>query len=242
MKAAVHLGPNYTDKLEVFRKTNFEELQNLFDITQRLILDHQAEILNVSPIDWIDPSWTRSSLTHEVITWTKAKVHVFSDSVFCLRKMSENSEANQRLKNHVEEFRQSNFYRDFIGIDGQPTEFECNNFPGLTSLELLQKIQKELKDQNIEPEKFEERIIFMSMFNDINWTKRGNSDVFQSPNKSRSTEEIVARTLKIPRPWREKEVVRNSQLHLTENGIPSPHRWWNGSKKPVTQYSRASVL
>ena len=29
--------------------TNFEELQNLFDITQRLTLDHQAEILDVSP-------------------------------------------------------------------------------------------------------------------------------------------------------------------------------------------------
>ena len=35
MKAAVHLGPNYKENLEVYRNTNFEELQNLFDITQR---------------------------------------------------------------------------------------------------------------------------------------------------------------------------------------------------------------
>ena len=29
MKAATHLGPIYTEILEVFRNTNFEELQNL---------------------------------------------------------------------------------------------------------------------------------------------------------------------------------------------------------------------
>ena len=54
---------------------DYVKLQNLFDITQRLILDHQTEILNVSPIDWTAPSWTRSTLTHDqVITWTKAAV------------------------------------------------------------------------------------------------------------------------------------------------------------------------
>ena len=42
MKAAAHLG-----KLEVYRITNFEELQNLFDTTQRLTLEHQVGNLNV---------------------------------------------------------------------------------------------------------------------------------------------------------------------------------------------------
>ena len=63
-----------------------------------------------------------------------------------------------------------------LGIDGEPIEFEWNIFPGLTSLEILQRIQKDLQDQNIEPEKFEDRIIFMSMFNDIEWTRKGNSE------------------------------------------------------------------
>ena len=35
---------------------------------------------------------------------------------------------------------------------------------------------KNLQDQNIEPEKFEDRFVFMPMFNDIDWTKRGNSE------------------------------------------------------------------
>ena len=66
--------------------------------------------------------------------------------------------------------------KNFFGIDGEPIEFEWNIFPGRTSLEILRKIQKDLQEQNIEPENFEDRIIFMSMFNDIDWTRRGNSE------------------------------------------------------------------
>ena len=77
MKASIHLGPNYNENLEVYKSTNFEEPKNLFDITQRLLLEHEAEILNVSPTDWTARSWTRSTLTHDQgITWTKAKVRV----------------------------------------------------------------------------------------------------------------------------------------------------------------------
>ena len=53
-------------------------------------------------------------------------------------------------------------------------EFEWNIFPGLTSLEILLKIQEDLHDRSTELENYEDRIIFMSMFNDIEWTKRGN--------------------------------------------------------------------
>ena len=49
-------------------------------------------------------------------------------------------------------------------------------FPGLTSLEMLQKIQGDLRSRGLEPEEFRDRIIFMSMFNDIDWTKRGKSE------------------------------------------------------------------
>ena len=116
-------------------------------------------------------------------------------------------------------------------------------FPGLTSLEILQKIQEDLQDQNIQPEHFEGRIIFMSMFNDIDWTKRRHSDVFQIPKKLRSTRrdshEDTGHSSAV-------ETKRNgtelSTVHLKENEIPSPQRWWDISKKLVTQYSRASVL
>ena len=96
MKAAIHLGPNYIDNLEVYKNTNFEELQQLFDIPQKLILDYRDGIRNATTIDWTAPSWTRSTLTHDQVTrWTKAKVRVYSDSVLCLAKLSDHSEANR---------------------------------------------------------------------------------------------------------------------------------------------------
>ena len=58
MKAADHLGPNYKENLVVCKNTNFEELKNLFDITQRMILEDDAEILNISTIVWKASSWT----------------------------------------------------------------------------------------------------------------------------------------------------------------------------------------
>ena len=74
MKAAIHLGPNYLANLEVYKNTNFEEIQSLFDITQKLILEHSEEILNVNTIDSASPSWTSSVLFHDqVIQWTKQK-------------------------------------------------------------------------------------------------------------------------------------------------------------------------
>ena len=75
---------------------------------------------------------------------------------------------------------------------------------------------------NIEPEKFEDRIIFMSMLNDIEWTQRGYSETCVSnPNKSRLT----------GRDSRE-DIGHSSALETKRNGM----------ELSVIQYSRASVL
>ena len=44
MKAAIHMGPDCTEILYVWKNTIFEELQNLFDITQKMV-HKQGEIL-----------------------------------------------------------------------------------------------------------------------------------------------------------------------------------------------------
>ena len=49
-------GKNDNDFWEVSRDTNFEELQGVFHITQKLMLHHQVEILNVKTIEWTSPS------------------------------------------------------------------------------------------------------------------------------------------------------------------------------------------
>ena len=57
MKAAIHMGPDYTEILEVYKNTNFEELQILFDATQKLVRK-QGETRNVKMIEGASLSWT----------------------------------------------------------------------------------------------------------------------------------------------------------------------------------------
>ena len=90
MKAAIHLGPNYLANLQVYKNTNFEEIQSVFNITQKLTLEHSEEIPDVNKTESESPSWTRSVLSHDqMIQWAKAKVRVYSDSVLCLVMMND---------------------------------------------------------------------------------------------------------------------------------------------------------
>ena len=108
MKAAIHLGPDDTENFEVYK----------FSIAQKLILDHSEEILNVKPIEGTAPSWTRSTLSHDQETkWTKSKVHVYSDSVLCLEKLSYLSEANRRWEGQVADFLLSACCEELLRID-----------------------------------------------------------------------------------------------------------------------------
>ena len=52
-------------------------------------------------------------------------------------------------------------------------EFEWNIFPGFTTLQLVHEVQKFMSKMG-EPEQFQGRIIFMSMFNDIIWRTKDN--------------------------------------------------------------------
>ena len=58
-------------------------------------------------------------------------------------------------------------------INAEPMEFEWNIFPGFTTLQLVQEVQ-EFMNKMGEPEQFQGRIIFMSMFNDIIWRSKDN--------------------------------------------------------------------
>ena len=51
VKAAIHLGLNHAENLETCNNMNFEQIQNLFDITKKWVLDNPEEILNVKTIE-----------------------------------------------------------------------------------------------------------------------------------------------------------------------------------------------
>ena len=62
--------------------------------------------------------------------------------------------------------------KDLDRIDGEHMEFEWKKFQGFTTLQILDEIQKMMTESKCEPEQLKGRIIFMSMYNDIDWRKR----------------------------------------------------------------------
>ena len=98
----------------------------------------------------------------------RATLYVFSDSVLCLGKVNQNPTSNTAWERQLDWVKDSSQCRTLDTIDGEPMEFEWNIFPGFTPLQLCNKVQ-ELMSKMSEPEQFQGRIIFMSMFNDITW-------------------------------------------------------------------------
>ena len=101
--------------------------------------------------------------------------------------------------------------KDLDRIDGEPMELEWNIFPGFTTMGILDEIQKIMTESKCEPEQFKGRIIFMSMYNDIDWGKRGNKEncIAKCSQSYRICSEIHARTLVVCRAWIREEMVRN---------------------------------
>ena len=81
-------------------------------------------------------------------------------------------------------------------------------------MEILRRLQDDLSKKKIEPEQFTDRIIFMPMFNDIEWSRRNIEEAcyFEITDNKAVRAEIFARTLDVCWTWRRKEVVRNLRL------------------------------
>ena len=245
MKAAVYLGPDYTEHLEVYRNTNLEELQNLFDVTQSLKLHHQAEFLNVTPIDWTAPSWTRSAFTHDqVITWTKAKVRVYSDSVLCMEKC-------QCIQKRTMDgmLNSNNFNCPILAQNYLESMENWLSSSGIFSRTYFIGDHPEDPKESARSEHWNWKFLknesssCQCSTTSVGQREEFQKDVFQILNKSRiarkDSREDTGHSSAHERKRNDTEL---SATHLKENGIPSPNRWWNASKKLVTQYSRASVL
>ena len=116
MKAAIHLGPKKKNS-EIYKNTKFEEIEILFNITQKLVLDHSEEILIVKCLEYSSPSWARSVLSHDqAIKWAKGKVCVCTDAVLCVGQMKDSPGAIERWKGQVEGLRLYSSYQDAVGI------------------------------------------------------------------------------------------------------------------------------
>ena len=87
--------------------------------------------------------------------------------------MIRNTTSNTVWEEQLDWFKDSSQSRTLDTIDGEPMEFEWNIFPRFTTLQLVDKVQEFISKMG-EPEQFQGRIIFMSMFNDIIWGSEDN--------------------------------------------------------------------
>ena len=154
-----------------------------------------------------------------MIKWTKPKVRVYSDSVLCLGKMHDNRDAIIRWKGEVEEFKMTASYKELLGIDGERIEFEWNFLPGFSSLQLLQKIQNDLRERNIEPENRPSHLHVKFQRHRLDKKRKRWNLHFEFRKSQGIREEILAGTLDVPRSWTRKEVVRRKMgLYCHSNG------------------------
>ena len=126
LQASVFMVKNNSDKLHSIKNTEDLTMKQMFDISEKLIIEQSDKIYGITPISWKDSSWTYLSLLgdDEVISLLHTKVYVFSDSVLCLGKMNENPQSNIAWEDKLTWFKCSSEYRVLDKIDGEPMEFE----------------------------------------------------------------------------------------------------------------------
>ena len=129
MNAATFMGKNFLDNQNPIKNSTDLTLKKMFDISEKLVSE-QEEINNVDKIHWKNHSWKQLSLIGDetVINLQRTKVYVFSDSVLCLGKVHQHPESNEAWKKRIEWIITDKSYRDYDGINGEPTEFEWNIF------------------------------------------------------------------------------------------------------------------
>ena len=125
MNAATFLGQNFQDNQNSIMTTTDLTLKKMFDISAKLV-GEQDEIFNVDKIHWKNNSWKHLSLIGDetVISLQRAKVYVFSDSVLCLGRAHQHPQSNEAWKDKIGWIITDKSYRNYDGINGEPTEFE----------------------------------------------------------------------------------------------------------------------
>ena len=114
-------------------------------------------------------------ITKSFFEFANAKTYVFGDSVLCLESISD--QLVEAWKNKIKWYFENRHLKDLNRIDGEPMEFEWKIFTRFTTLGILEEIQKYMTELQCESEQFKDRIIYMSMYNDIVWRERGNTEM-----------------------------------------------------------------
>ena len=157
----------------------------MFDVTAQLVSD-QDEINGLDKIQWEKNYLKSLSLVGDetVIDLKSTKVYVFSDSVLCLGRILQHPDSNEAWKNRVAGIRSEKSYRDYDGINGEPTEFEWNIFPGFTTSAVKSQIYWAVYEKHQKLSQVEFYLCQCSMTSPVT-EKAIKKNVWQMPESSK---------------------------------------------------------
>ena len=101
----------------------------------------------------------------------KSKTYVFAGSVLCLGDIG--TAPVQAWKDKIKWYLETRCLKDVDRSTGNRWNSSGKNFPGFTTLGILDEIQKMMAELRCEPEQNKGRIIFMSIYDDILWRTQG---------------------------------------------------------------------
>ena len=157
LQASVFMGENYSDNWHSIKIHKISQWNRCSTYLKSWYPNNQMRSMEWIQNNWSDSAWKHVSLIgdEEVVSLSRAKVYyVFSDSVLCLGKMSENPLSNVVWEDKLTWFKSSSENKVLDTMDGEPMEFEWNIFPGFTTLQLCCKVQEFLSKMSVEPEDF----------------------------------------------------------------------------------------
>ena len=113
-------------------------------------------------------------------------------------------------------------------------EFEWKILPRFKTAAFIKEIEKKMDEFQYDPADFKDRIIFMSMFNDIEWDARGNGELCENDSKSvgEHARQFPRGHCFFPGPGSEK------QWYGTHDGIPSGY-WTQTAEKMLLNFEKS---
>ena len=165
---------------------------------------------------------------------------VNSDSVLYLCKLHGPEDARRKWNDRGSTLKMCYTFRELQRLGGDPIDFEWKIFSGAKALDILHKFQADLQGKNITPEKISDRIMFMSMFNDIELERKDNE--YSCALTSRQIKEYASNCKDghwaILEPEKKASGIKVMQSNMVANEIFVRHKWWKFSRIPEIRCSR----
>ena len=113
-------------------------------------------------------------------------------------------------------------------------------YAGKTTIEILERIEPTMDEKGTQPSQFQDRIIFMSMYNDIKyWIRTARTSIVTTQHESPSTHETSIQDIRLFLVLEMKiSGTEDWPTNLTENGTQQ-RRLWKKSRRAGTLYSSA---